>query len=97
MVSAGIAGGHITASRGVTLLPDTQWSELDPGLFPVSALQQISRVNGISADRRRKGAYEEDPSGIHAGCRPCDCFISNEIAIISLRRPTGETKSPPGP
>ena len=35
VVSAGIDDGVITASRGVRLLPDKPWAEIDPAAFEI--------------------------------------------------------------
>jgi len=72
--SAGLESGPITASRGVKLLSDTEWSSLDPNQYDMLVLpggtggtQALSAHEGVLGAARRFVAEGKTVAAICAG------------------------------
>jgi protein deglycase len=90
VVAAGVKPGPITASRGVKIVPDANWDDVDPLSFDLIAVPGGSRgVEHLSKDKRVLAAIR----GLHAAGKlvAAVCagpLVLQEAGVLDGRRAT---------
>ena len=89
VVAAGLQPGPVTAARGVRLLPDALWAEVDPRSFDALVLPGGKGVSVLLDDPRVVGAVQDLVRAGRWVCAVCAApLVLQKAGVLAGRRAT---------